>query len=417
MAVSAMIIRKIGLDPAPDPDPAPKFPLWIPSAVPGAAVKLPAAAGGKGENAQSESRRRFEQLLSERSGVHLGSSRDEGLRAAAWRGVPGSLRPAVWRLLVGLVPSEGEQSRRDRELRRKRAEFEEYVRKYHPPPAGRCGVDRDDPLPPGLSDEEGRMHRQITKDLTRMGAGLWECSLARTCLHRVLWVWALRHPASGYVQGMHDICAPFLETFLGEQCRLAEAEQPAAAWADRLERLKTEQAEAAEADTYWCLAAVLQPVQDYFTFGQPGIQLALARLGTLCRAVDKELHAAVQQHAEELGMHVEGQQWGQWLAYRWMNCLLLRELPDSRPELACRLFDTYLAEGEAFAQLHVYVSLAMLLHYRSSLVGVEAADAVMAVQRLHTRKVSMADLEAWISQGYLFQQVFEGAGGHLREME
>lgn len=33
-------------------------------------------------------------------------------------------------------------------------------------------------------------------------------------LERVLYVWAIRHPASGYVQGINDLATPFFQVFL-----------------------------------------------------------------------------------------------------------------------------------------------------------------------------------------------------------
>lgn len=37
-----------------------------------------------------------------------------------------------------------------------------------------------------------------------------------TCqsLERLLYVWAIRHPASGYVQGINDLAIPFFQVFL-----------------------------------------------------------------------------------------------------------------------------------------------------------------------------------------------------------
>eukprot|EP01062_Namystynia_karyoxenos_P066768 TRINITY_DN60708_c0_g1_i1.p1 TRINITY_DN60708_c0_g1~~TRINITY_DN60708_c0_g1_i1.p1 ORF type:complete len:491 (+),score=121.77 TRINITY_DN60708_c0_g1_i1:157-1473(+) len=426
MAVSTMIARKLHLDAAldlPPEPPAVAAPDWVPTSVPGAAVKVRPVALPGDDCGASPRHRRFEELLSSPGDIDLGASRDSGLRAAAWRGVPPQFRADAWRLLVGVAPAEGTKERRERELRRKRSEFRDHVRRYHPPTAPPGGD--AEPFPPGLSEEEGRMHRQITKDLVRMGQGLWACTRARQSLHRVLWVWALRHPASGYAQGMHDLAAPFLHVFLDEQCPKPTAAQPVGVdrgpvqpvrgWDERLEGLSDEGERAAEADSYWCFSAILQPVQDLFTFGQPGVQQMLRRLSDLCRVVDPELHATVRQHAEDLELHTEGQQWGQWFAYRWMNCLLLREFPEARSELAFRLYDTYLAEGDAFPQLHVHVALAMLLHYRDHICGCSATDALMFMQRLQTQKLVMADLEGWISAGYMYQQMFEGAEGHLRE--
>ena len=36
----------------------------------------------------------------------------------------------------------------------------------------------------------------------------------RQSLERILYVWAIRHPASGYVQGINDLAIPFFQVFL-----------------------------------------------------------------------------------------------------------------------------------------------------------------------------------------------------------
>lgn len=35
-------------------------------------------------------------------------------------------------------------------------------------------------------------------------------------LERILFIWAIRHPASGYVQGINDLVTPFFVVFLSE---------------------------------------------------------------------------------------------------------------------------------------------------------------------------------------------------------
>jgi len=35
-------------------------------------------------------------------------------------------------------------------------------------------------------------------------------------LDRVLYIWAIRHPASGYVQGINDLVTPFITVFLSQ---------------------------------------------------------------------------------------------------------------------------------------------------------------------------------------------------------
>ncbi|WJX62111.1 hypothetical protein P8452_47142 [Trifolium repens] len=45
-------------------------------------------------------------------------------------------------------------------------------------------------------------------------------------------------------------------------------------------------------------------------------------------------------------------------AFRWFNCLLIREIPF---QLVTRLWDTYLAEGDALPDFLVYIFASFLL--------------------------------------------------------
>ena len=57
--------------------------------------------------------------------------------------------------------------------------------------------------------------------------------------------------------------------------------------------------------------------------------------------------------------------WTPLCARRWVNCLLLREVPFA---LGFRLWDTYLAEGGTMKEFLVYVAASFLLHWQSALL-------------------------------------------------
>ena len=79
------------------------------------------------------------------------------------------------------------------------------------------------------------------------------------------------------------------------------------------------------------------------------------RLEELTNRIDAELCA----HLKETG--IEFLQF----AFKWMNCLLLREF-----SLSCviRLWDTYLSEGNGgFEDFHVYVCASFLVHFSGEL--------------------------------------------------
>lgn len=86
-----------------------------------------------------------------------------------------------------------------------------------------------------------------------------------------------------------------------------------------------------EADSYWCLSKLIDSIQDHYTFAQPGIQRMVFKLKELVARIDPKLH----NHLVEQGLHFIQ------FAFRWMNCLLMRELS---LDLILRMWDTYLSE-------------------------------------------------------------------------
>lgn len=90
---------------------------------------------------------------------------------------------------------------------------------------------------------------------------------------------AIRHPASGYVQGINDLATPFLVVFLSEHL-----EGSIDNWS--ISDLDPEKISDIEADCYWCLSKLLDGMQDHYTFAQPGIQRLVFKLKELVRRID-----------------------------------------------------------------------------------------------------------------------------------
>jgi hypothetical protein len=90
---------------------------------------------------------------------------------------------------------------RDATLARKRAEYHSMVETTFA--RGRDGLDQ-------------LIWHQIEIDVprTRPGVRLWMLEATQRCLERILYVWAIRHPASGYVQGINDLVTPFFQVFM-----------------------------------------------------------------------------------------------------------------------------------------------------------------------------------------------------------
>jgi TBC1 domain family member 2 len=169
------------------------------------------------------------------------------------------------------------------------------------------------------------------------------------CLEKVLYVWAIRHPASGYVQGINDLATPFMTVFLQHLtgARSVASIVPSEVSAEVLSMV--------EADTFWCLSKLLDGIQDHYTFAQPGIQRMVYRLKELVHRIDAPLHDHLTEQKLDFNM----------FAYRWSNCMLMREL---ELPLVVRVWDTYFAEdGDGFSALHVYVCAALLIKFADKL--------------------------------------------------
>ncbi|XVF65685.1 hypothetical protein PTKIN_Ptkin09bG0269000 [Pterospermum kingtungense] len=258
----------------------------------------------------------------------------ERLRELAWNGVPPYMRPNVWRLLLGYAPPNSD--RREGALRRKRLEYLDCVAQFYDIP----DTER--------SDDEINMLRQIAVDCPRTvpDVAFFQQAQVQKSLERILYTWAIRHPASGYVQGINDLVTPFLVVFLSEYL-----EGSIDSWS--ISDMSSENISNMEADCYWCLSKLLDGMQDHYTFAQPGIQRLVYKLKELVRRIDEP----VSRHMEDQGLEFLQ------FAFRWFNCLLIREIPFG---LVTRLWDTYLAEGDALPDFLVYIFASFLLTVRSA---------------------------------------------------
>ncbi|RXN12409.1 TBC1 domain family member 22B-like protein [Labeo rohita] len=258
----------------------------------------------------------------------------EELRKHSWSGIPREVRPVTWRLLSGYLPANRE--RRDLVLQRKREEYFGFIEQYYH----------------SRTDENHRdTYRQIHIDIPRTNPliPLFQQPLVQEVFERILFIWAIRHPASGYVQGINDLVTPFFVVFLSEFVE-EDVEN------FEMASLPLDSQRNIEADSFWCMSKLLDGIQDNYTFAQPGIQIKVKALEELVSRIDEDVHVHFQK------CEVEYLQF----AFRWMNNLLMRELP-----LRCtiRLWDTYQAESEGFSHFHLYVCAAFLIKWRKEILS------------------------------------------------
>eukprot|EP00042_Codosiga_hollandica_P047038 m.504515 g.504515 ORF g.504515 m.504515 type:complete len:551 (+) comp57355_c0_seq5:53-1705(+) len=296
----------------------------------------------------------------------------EAVRQLSWNGISIEFRPIFWMLLSGYVPVNKE--RRTVALTKKRAEYWDLLVNQH--------------YLPQKDEAEQSTFRQIQMDIERTGAGygMFRQEKTKELLCRILYIWAIRHGACGYVQGMNDLLLPYLIVFL-------HPHTPHADGGYQIEQMDIDTIESTalaqvEADCFWCFNNLLNGLQENFTFAQPGIQTKVLLLSELTAQTDRALHSHLQ------ALRIEYLQF----ALRWMNCLLTRELPIL---CAIRLWDTYHAEVDGFAVFHVYVCAAFLNFFsRSVLEQADFQDALLLLQRTPTERWSNVEIELILAQAY-----------------
>lgn len=246
------------------------------------------------------------------------------LRPLAWSGVPEEVRPMVWQVLLGYLPTNSE--RRVATLERKRKEYLAGVQQAFE--KGTAASDASTGSGHGTRRrglDEAVWH-QISIDVPRTNPHLplYAYEATQRSLERILYVWAIRHPASGYVQGINDLATPFWQVFLGMYITDGDIESGMDPG-----QLPKPVLDAVEADTFWCLTKLLDGIQDNYVHAQPGIVRQVAALRDLTKRIDANL----VNHMEEES--VEFMQF----SFRWMNCLLMREIS---VKSTIRMWDTYL---------------------------------------------------------------------------
>ncbi|KAG8532554.1 uncharacterized protein KY384_002431 [Bacidia gigantensis] len=320
------------------------------------------------------------------------------LRDLAWSGLPAEVRAMSWQLLLGYLPTSSE--RRVATLERKRKAYLDGVNQAFPEiissgkPSNRLSsVDKTKQR--GLDET---LWHQISIDVPRTSPHLQLYSYEATqrSLERILYVWAIRHPASGYVQGINDLLTPFWQVFLGSYITdndVSSGMDPA--------QLPKAVLDAVEADAFWCLTKLLDGIQDNYIFAQPGIVRQVNSLKDLTTRIDSGL----AKHLENEG--VEFMQF----SFRWMNCLLMREVSVNS---IIRMWDTYMAEEQGFSDFHLYVCAAFLVKWSDQLVKLEFQDIMMFLQSLPTTEWTEKDIELLLSEAYIWQSLFRGSSAHLR---
>lgn len=352
------------------------------------------------------------------------------VRKLSWNGIPPELRAFTWQILLGYLPTN--KLRQASTLKRKRQEYMDGI-------AAVESQLTEDLLPSdsrnnnNSANRDKQLFHQIKIDVKRTNPSqkLYVHEQTQESLRRILFLWALRHPASGYVQGINDLCTPFYQIFLHNYIWQLQRtsneddapflpglldpsdEQEQSLLQDKLlpsytldtfpvDKISKRVHSIIEADTYWCLSRLLDTITDNYIHEQPGILRLVSDLRNLVSKIDVELI----QHLDR-----EGVEFIQF-AFRWMNCLLMREVLMG---LIIRMWDTYLSETPlGFSTFHIYVCAAFLVKFSADLKQKDFQEILLFLQNPPTSSWKEKDIELMLSEAFIWQSLYKNASAHLR---
>lgn len=324
--------------------------------------------------------RRSEQVLKE---VNAEDCDLNKLRSLVWHGLDQNIRAVVWKLLLGYLPTS--LSRREVTLERKRTEYYHYISQIYD----------------ARSEHQTEKHlidlKQIQDDIPRTQSSVpaFKTPEIQETLRRVLYIWAIRHPSSGYVQGINDLCSVFFLVFMAPYCNYCvlteQGELPS-------------QLREIEADCYWCLSTVVDSILDYFFPSSTGIQKALIKIQEILKRIDQPLVEHFLNEQLEM-MH---------FSFRWLNCMFIREFP---LQLLFKLWDGFLSVSDGFRVLSMYVAATLVLKWKEQLKSNTFNEILLFLQNLPTDTWNERDVDEMLSQAYLYFSWFNGSPSHLKNNE
>ena len=272
-------------------------------------------------------------------------------------------------------------------MKRKREEYSELVELYF-------GGEHE------CSEDERKSYKQILADVPRTMPEypIFSITSIKEALIRILYIWSMRHPTSRYVQGINDLCAPFLLSFLGAHADM----NPKAlllAHTEDLSIVDKDQWLEVEADSYWSLCKVIDRIQNFYTDEQPGLLNMLAKLQLIVRRIDAPLFTHLEEN------QIDFIKFG----FRWVNCFLMREFTLDQ---IIRMWDTYLAQTDGFAVFHAYVCSALLFTYKDEIIDMDFQTAILFLQNLPTKDWSEDDIRMLMAMAYQYMSLFHNSN-HL----
>lgn len=302
----------------------------------------------------------------------------ERIRSMSWSGIPSNHRARVWRLFLDYEPTSIEQA--PIALGHKRKDYNDCMKRLF----------SEEQRGLWTSTQRQAIH-QIEIDLPRTLMSLLHDKRVVLLFRHVLFVWAVRHPASSYVQGMNDILQPFFFIFI--QQYYPDLSPNELINKSNIDEVTDEQLADIEADCFWCFSRLLDGIQDVYTKDQPGLY---RMIDNLQKVIHKENPVLANYIREQEIPYTD-------FTIRWMGCLFVR---DFHLEQLFRIWDMFVSDPTKIALTEVYICASMLEILSDELLKNARTDFIMKIQSITPDYWTMDKVEFILALSYVYQNDF-----------
>eukprot|EP01101_Sappina_pedata_P009026 TRINITY_DN5133_c0_g1_i1.p1 TRINITY_DN5133_c0_g1~~TRINITY_DN5133_c0_g1_i1.p1 ORF type:complete len:518 (-),score=92.40 TRINITY_DN5133_c0_g1_i1:53-1579(-) len=276
------------------------------------------------------------------------------LRRNGKEGIPKELRAVCWKLLLGYLPTSGKD--RYQHVAAMRKEYLRIADKI-------C----TDPLPSDHNKIKQQIHVDVLRTHPTGFHNFFRYSEVKDCIERLLFVYALEHPARTYWQGLNDLVTPFVCVFAAFALGVEVNE---------LDYAPHEEVQVAlvsgglEADVYWCLSRLLDLIDNDYVINHEGsltLESSQMRMRHLLKLTDEGLLNHLDQNEVEF-TH---------FSVSWLICFFSREF---HMDNVASLWDYYICEQHDLFTLHLSVCVAYLQHWSSRLKQLSFEGIIIFLQ-------------------------------------
>ncbi|OHT06142.1 TBC domain containing protein [Tritrichomonas foetus] len=296
------------------------------------------------------------------------------LREITWVGIPDQYRSRSWRLLLDYEPTNSDQAQNM--LNHKRLDYLDC----------RNRLLNQENL---WTNAEHSTFRQISLDIPRTPVVLLRNERVSTLFKNVLFVWAVRHPASGYVQGMNDVLLPFFICFIFPHFHeLSFADLYSKTNVDEIDDKSLDEI---EADCFWCFSKLMDGIQDVYTKGQPGMYKMINNLEKVLQVASPEIYEWIEK--EEIS-YIN-------FTVRWFNCLIVREFNFKQ---LFRIWDMFVCDPAKISSKIVYVCASMVNVMAKNLINLPRHEFISKIQSTKPEFWTDDKIEMILAQSFVLEK-------------